>query len=174
MFEYLKDFRAILVTGPQRSGTTLVARMVSFDDGHTYIDEDEIGWQGASQNKEGSLLNAMREQQNIVIQAPACAHICHTSFAHLNDVAVVFVVRDVQDLIASQERIGWEYEQQEMDKYPSREWCLTIAETKYRYWREFQKPIIAYPFEVKYEDLKEHPLWIESREGFAPRQWRVG
>jgi len=170
MFEYLAGFRAILVTGPQRSGTCITARCIAQDLGYKYVDEDDIGWRDASQNKENRLLAITQEGQGIVVQAPACAHIC-TVIGTQDDVAVVFVMRQVEDILASQERIGWPYEDVELNKYPEEYRLGTAAETKYAYWEGVQKPLIRHPFEVEYESLRGHPLWIEDRRGFGPRQW---
>ena len=42
MFEYLKEFPVVLVTGPQRSGTRICAKMIAHDTGHRFVDEREI------------------------------------------------------------------------------------------------------------------------------------
>jgi len=150
----------------------LVARAIAHDLGYTYIDEDNIGWIDVSQNAEGRLVNLMREQQGIVVQAPACAHLCHT-FGSAEDIAVVFVMRPVKDIITSQERIDWQYEKVEIKKYPKENRLATAAETKYAYWENVQRSLIKNSFEVWYEDLSTHLLWVEDRDGFEARQWRV-
>lgn len=161
----------ILVTGPQRSGTTLVAHAIAYDLGLSYCDEDDIGWEGCSQNKEDVLRRTLALGRGYVVQAPACADICHTL---PEDTIIVFVRRDVQDIEKSQERIGWAYEQIEMDKYPPEYHQGSIAETKYHYWESVQRGQIKYPYEIEYESLREHPLWIEDKQEFAARQWHKG
>jgi len=39
MFKYLTKYNHILVTGPQRSGTTIAAKMIAKDTRHKYIKE---------------------------------------------------------------------------------------------------------------------------------------
>ena len=41
VFEHLLNFAVVLVSGPQRSGTTICAKMIAHDTGHTYIPESE-------------------------------------------------------------------------------------------------------------------------------------
>jgi hypothetical protein len=80
--------------------------------------------------------------------------------------------RDVSDIVASQERIGWEWEDLEFWRYPPKFHEQTIADTKYRYWDEVQRSMVWHPFEVEYESLEWHPMWIEKerRVGFKPEQ----
>ena len=42
MFEYMAIHSRIVVTGPQRSGTTITAKMIAHDTGHRYVDEAEF------------------------------------------------------------------------------------------------------------------------------------
>ena len=158
----------ILVTGPQRSGTTLIAHALAQDLGLLYYDEDDIGWEGCSQNNEEALRQVFAYADGCVVQAPACAHICHTL---PEDTIVVFVRRDVQDIEKSQKRIGWAYEQIETDKYPPEYHRGSIAETKYHYWESIQQGQIERSYEIEYESLKDHPLWIEDKQEFTARQW---
>jgi len=160
----------IVVTGPQRSGTTIVAHALAHDLNLTYFDEDDIGWEGATQNNHTALYQLLATNSGYVIQAPACAHICHT---FPQDTVVVFVRRDIEDIIASQERIGWQYEHIELEKYPVEYRAQTIAHTKYLFWESVQRTQIGYAYEIEYESLCGHPLWADSRKDFAPRQWIV-
>ena len=161
----------ILVTGPQRSGTTLVAHALARDLALSYCDEDDIGWEEGGQNKEVVLRRTLAcATGGYVFQGPACAHICHTL---PEDTVVVFMRRDVQDIEKSQKRIEWAYEQIEMDKYPPEYHQGSIAETKYHYWESVQQDQIRYSYEIEYESLREHPLWVEDKQEFTARQWRL-
>ena len=42
MFEWLSEFERIFVTGPQRSGTRICAKMIAHDIGYEFIDETQI------------------------------------------------------------------------------------------------------------------------------------
>src|SRR5690606_33422142 len=110
-------------------------------------------------------------REHVVIQAPACAHVCH---GVKDTTAVVFMMRNVYDIIASRDRIGWAFRDLELSKYPPEFRMATSAETKYLYWERVQKPLVAHQFEIEYESMASHPLWVakERRVGFTPRQWR--
>ena len=170
MFEQLRPFKKIMVTGPQRSGTTICARMIAHDLGLRYIDEDGVGWKSASVMDENALCRLFRLETGFVVQAPAAAHICHQFSAE--DTAIVFMFRNINDIIASQTRIGWPYEDVELSKYGAAHG--PIAQVKYEYWREVQKPQIIHPFEIHYKSLATHPLWVPKaeRSNFKPRQYR--
>ena len=48
---------------------------------------------------------------------------------------------------------------------------MHIAVVKGLDWERVQKPCILHPFEVAYEVLSEHPLWVppEDRNDWGPR-----
>ena len=71
MFEQLCDYRNILVTGPQRSGTRICAQMVAHDTGHGYIDEVQIDTDSLYRLADAFSLN------KVVVQCPACARFIH-------------------------------------------------------------------------------------------------
>lgn len=164
--------RAIMVTGPQRSGTTIIARALAEDLGMLYIDEDDVGWISASVNDDLCLADLFDTEEYFVVQSPACAHICHEIGQDVS-VAIVFVMRSIADIVASQERIGWQYEDVEFDKYPEDMRLDTIAATKYAFWDEVQRSQIANPIEIEYESLAGHPIWVpqKERKDWAAREW---
>lgn len=162
MFEYLAQYPVILVTGPQRAGTTICAKMVAADTGHEYVDEDDYG-----PHNKTLWLHTIVSCENVVVHCPAMCRYVH----RVGDVFVVMVYRNVADIIASQEHIGWgANEALELARYE--EVGRPIAAVKYDFWRKRQRPIIANWLEVEYENLAAHPLWIDERErvGFGPRQ----
>jgi hypothetical protein len=164
------DFANILVTGPQRSGTTIAAHMIAHDLDMCYVDEDDLGWHGSGTNDESLLRKLLAVGVNNVIQAPACAHICHTL---PEDCVVVFMRRDVEDVVASEERIKWGCERVEFQKYPEEYRATPISHSKYLYWEEVQRDNIAHAYEVEYDSLRGHPLWVEKehRKNFGTRQY---
>ncbi len=169
MFEYLAKFKKILVTGPQRSGTTIIARAISYDLDIDYVDEqafeatNHIVWQ-----------EVMSRQASFVVQAPGMCRWAHELPA---EIAVVLCRRDLADIVASQERIGWEHEVFELARYglDAGQDGSTIAVVKYEFWDCCQKFTIQNAFEVQYESLAEHPLWVRRglRAGFNRRQYRL-
>ena len=170
----------ILVTGPQRSGTTIVARILAHELGLDYVDEDDIDIDDYDKAR------AVMRRGNVVLQAPGLCHI-----ADLFE-TVVLVKRPVEDVAASQKRINWRYEGYEKDKYrellkhnpwlPISQGLLDgfpIAVIKYHYWQKWQRKEIERWFglalEVDYDSLEGHPLWVprEQRLDFARRQWSL-
>lgn len=174
MFAYLGEYAVILVTGCQRSGTTICARMIAHDTGLTYVDEDDYGT--TDREAWGQLVG---RAGGCVIHCPAMARYV-TDFGDCDDVVIVWVDRRLADVVASEQRIGWNRGKavgKERDKYadvPGYSKDLPICQIKRRYWAQYQKPAIRHWLEVKYTDLQRHPLWVDDRADFGPRQWNRG
>lgn len=159
------QYDKIVVTGPQRSGTRVCARMIADDTGHKYIDETAIGFYGLSR-----ACKLLKKHEQCVLQCPA---LCR--YAHKFDgekVAIVLMRRDLADIKASEERIGWERHATELARYELEEG--EPAAVKYAFWEERQRDRITNPIEIEYESLAVHPLWVpkEKRARFAPHQTR--
>lgn len=156
MFERLKDYRGIVVTGPHRSGTTITGRMIAYDLDRLYVTESQI------QEQKGRNITPLdieawmdRQREPFVLHGATC-------FAWLTelqrfDIATVFVHRPDAEIIASQKRAGL------TDVHPSQK--------KHR-WRELvERKIIRHPYDVHYhQHLRDHPLWVEDRDGWEERQ----
>ncbi len=155
MFKYLSDYRVVLVTGPQRAGTRIAAKMIAHDTGLTYIDERAIDTDSLYRLSDAIHLGG-------VVQCPAMCRFIHM-FGQNEGLAIVMMMRVVEDIIASQKRIGWHWEPIELAYYETQG---VISEVKYHYWLK-QKPMILHPYEVEYESLSEHPLWLPSEERLA-------
>lgn len=163
------DFANILVTGPQRSGTTIAAHMIAHDLDMCYVDEN-VGLAWAGTHEENLLRKLLTVGVNNVVQAPAYAHVCHTL---PESTVVVFMRRAIEDIIASQERVNWTLESFELRKYPEDYRATPVAHSKYLYWEEVQRDKIAHAYEVEYDSLRGHPLWVADRKGFEARQWQT-
>ena len=92
-----------------------------------------------------------------------------------DDIAVVFMLRNTDEVIQSEQRIDWlhPHNKLEKEKYFSPRSRLPISVLKTRMWRTYQKKLIGErAFELDYESLENHPLWIDKslRENFGPRQ----
>lgn len=175
MFEDLAKYDRIIVTGPQRSGTRICAKMIAHDTGHQYIDEANIGYH-SYENAMTALANLERNSIKAVIQAPG---LCHVAHFFPEDVLIVMMFRRVDDIEASQRRIGWREsgaEARERMKYGALFEQLYISEIKYARWHGHQKERIKRSYEVKYKDLAGHWLWInkERRAEFGPHQTELG
>jgi hypothetical protein len=173
MFEHLAAYDKIVVTGPQRSGTTIAGRMIAHDTGHTYIDENTIGV-----HNHLALFGVLDTRHKIVVQCPALAHTAH-EVGRRGDALVVWMLRGLADIIASQERISWPEEEREKRKYKHLTRVLIAeraAQVKLRYWRDEQQVQCQHWLELNYDSLEGHPLWIPKmlRSKFADRQWTIG
>jgi len=153
MFERLQKFNRIIVTGPQRSGTRICSQMIARELGYQHIDERVFNVEDTVLFKK-CLLNAQ-----YVIHCPAMCFAID-EFCPYN-AAVVMMIRNRDDIIASQRRIGWQYEEHELRKYGEKEG--PICDVKYRKWQQ-QKTMIKNHFEIEYESLKESPMWVEKEK----------
>jgi len=163
MFEKFADFDKILVTGPQRSGTRICAKMIAHDLGYTYIDEDDLHMENLYM-----MDYFLRKKERNVVQCPALCRYIH--IFDWENTAVILIRRNIEDIIASQKRIGWRWEWLELARYDRTEGV--IAEVKYQYWEKYQKRKIKHAFEIDYESLAAHPLWVprDSRQNFKANQ----
>jgi len=156
------------VTGPQRSGTTFLAHAISYDLGIQHIDEVDFQTFDYLQFRE-----VAARSQSWVAQAPALFH-------HLDDLqndfgSAVPVVcrRSVDDIVASQRRINWGAREEGLERQhlriPSGD-QRPIAEIKYEIWDRHKH---SYPHfvEVPYVDLRQHPLYVETRSDFGAKVW---
>ncbi len=181
MFDFLKEHNQIIITGPHRAGTTIATEMIAHDLDYGCLREERVTlfYTLNSRINDNHLNN-----KKTVYQAPLLASQCHT----LPDfVAVVFMIRNVDDIIASEKRINWGEpgvgnEPREMDKYfqyiddPDPNWKnMSIADVKYHVWNTIQKKSIKFAYELEYNKLSEHELWVpkEQRKVFTARQTKL-
>lgn len=155
MFKWLKKYNRIFVTGPQRSGTRICAEIISYDTGHFYIDESDFFVDSLYM-----LFSILHIKKKYVIHCPGLCRYIHMFDA--KDNAIILMRRSLKDIIASQKRIKWSWEWLELTRYDRSEG--KIAEIKYKFWEENQKKRIKNYFEIDYESLKDHPLWVPSSE----------
>jgi hypothetical protein len=168
MFEYLKKFRYVYITGPQRSGTRICSHMVAHDTGFEFIDENKYKYDNLCK-----LIEILNNKSSIIIHGPAIVN--NISSLVTDKDAVIFMRRNIADISASEKRIKWsEYgsERIERAKFPTCE-NKTIAEIKYTYWDKVKHTFNA--FDIEYESLKSHILWIpkEFRKNFDSHQWKL-
>lgn len=166
MFKWLAEYERILVSGPQRSGTRICAKMIAHDTGHRFVDENAIYWDSLMQ-----LTRIFHTTRRFVLQCPTMCR--HVHMFSADDTAIVLMRRDVADIVASQDRIGWKWDEMELGRYDEEDGA--ISEVKYAFWDEHQRAKIKHAFEVSYDDLASHELWIEKadRKGFRSTQTKV-
>jgi hypothetical protein len=171
LVQELKPYNAVLVTGPQRSGTTIGARILAQELGYRYVDENAFGIHDPHR------AYMLMKEGNVVLQAPALCHVA-SDFTHRLHYAVVMMRRPIEDITKSENRIGWRVAYNglnllaEQKKYAEKFGIYGnhIALIKYYCWDMLQKQMCD-SFDLEYESLRGHPLWKEERPDFAPRQF---
>lgn len=165
MFNWLSIYDRVIVSGPQRSGTTICARMIAHDTGFEFMPEERFRVYDRKRYRQ--LLGRTR----IVVQAPTMCRWLHED-ADTNT-AVVMMIRNPHDIEKSQRRIKWKHEGEELANYDA---IGPIALVKYDYWYRTQRRLIEHPYEIHYESLESHPLFVpaEKRKDFEPRQTSAG
>jgi hypothetical protein len=140
--------------------------MIAADTGHEFVDETHF------LIKDSELFRKVLERDNIVVQAP------HMLKDVVDDpppgIFVVLMRRNLDEVHASAERIGWE-ERYGGNTTELRHFGLSegdSAAVKYDYWDRHEK---RFPWAVvDYSSLQAHPLYCppDVRKGFGPLQTR--
>jgi len=171
----LRKFKKVIVTGPQRSGTTIAGKMIAGDLSYRYVDE---GFHSVGSNI-GLLTNFLSDKEKIVVQCPILAFQAHNMPPGW---AVVFMRRNVDDIHRSQKRINWEWDEAEKKQYKKLfaeerpgvniDFNRRISAIKYIFWDSYQKSRVKNKFEIAYESLSTHPMWLskDQRKGFGAKQ----
>lgn len=144
----------IFVTGPQRSGTTIAARILADKLGKTYVDESEY--------------NPVDIPDNAIIQAPfAFKFILELSFS-LPQSFFVIMLRDKNEIVSSMERIEWYKDAIDDPKFYSTyvDNAYDTIDTQLQYLEESRYLLI------NYDSLKSHKLFVDDRKHFTTRQWQ--
>lgn len=175
LFSHLEKYRFILVSGPHRAGTTITAAMIANDLGYEFKED--------VQDELETFSGSHQIYRPTVFHCPSYCHFIH-ELADIPGLAAVMVIRDVDEIIASQRRIPWAFEPTQLNAYrfrtnPKPAFAIQppIATVKYRYWQEIQKPIFGKNgYEIRYEDLKSHSMWVhpEQRKDFTANQLEIG
>src|SRR4051812_34302210 len=103
----LRSAKQILVTGPQRSGTTIGARILAQELGLKFYPEESTGPYNLRRT-----CQLLDQETDFVLQSPGMAAYCH-----LLGIAVVFMRRDVLDIRRSEDRVRWQVQALEHWKY---------------------------------------------------------
>lgn len=182
MFDYLKPYDTILLTGPHRAGTTIAAIMIANDLGYEYHEEEDVFYTYIAKYEwvpPGAPIDQIDLRRYfalvdapLVLRCPAFCSQVHR-YTDVPDLAVVLMRRELSEILASQQRVRWGFEGKELAAYRGHEG--PIARVKYTIWDREQKAILGdRAFELDYESLSQHPLWIpkEERSDFHVRQYR--
>lgn len=168
----LASYRAIAVTGPQRSGTTIASHILADTLNFRQVDEDTFDVVDY-----GMWLNYLTVPSRVVVHCPSMSFAL-TDTMHLRDIAIVFLYRPEPEIEASVKRINLNQEREYL-RYKSRhasfmEVKRTMAGHKYHIWEWTQEPFLPNTFRLYYHDMESHPMWVRDRSSFAPRQWQSG
>lgn len=157
MFEHLSNFNNIVISGPQRSGTRITAKIVAQDTGKFYIDEKDINYH------DYRLLEWYLRLGSVVVQCPGLCHLLHR--IDFDSTLVIVVRRPIDEIIESEYRC-WnkESEKIELAKYGYSNGV--ISHIKYDFWDRVQKSSLSNAGDINYRELKDHPLFISDRQNF--------
>ena len=161
--EQASKYSRVLVSGPQRSGTRITAKIMAHELGYPHVDETDINIYSLSR-----IFDLFASRPNFVLNCPAlssCIHLIDTP-----NTIVLFMMRDTAAIQKSEQRIGWGYyAASELARYFRQNGI--IAEIKYDCWNKFQKPTMQVPFiEFPYTALTPHNMFREERTHFRWNQ----
>lgn len=175
MFEGLKNFPCVVVSGPHRSGTTICGQMIAADTGHRAVREEAFGCSDETNFRE------WLARDGVVLQAPFMAHRLHYlhEIVDPETVVVVFMRRDVAEIQASQDRLDRYLDDTHKDRgggvafYRLRQYHASSPDPSivYENWDK-QKIRLMHWREVEYASLAAHSLWLNDRTQFHFRQTR--
>lgn len=141
----------IIVTGPQRAGSRIAANILASDLGGVFVDELEY---------------RLPLSPRAVVQAPFLLKaVVELSFI-IPNVKFAFMYRTPKDIVKSMKRIEWYQDYTtDPDFYSSYvKHCYEYIDLLKRTLRKDQW------FDVQYESLKTHPLFVQNRAGFTVKQ----
>jgi|DEB0MinimDraft_6_1074348.scaffolds.fasta_scaffold18601_2 hypothetical protein len=171
-------YRTIIVTGPQRSGTTAASQMIAEDLGYEYIDEAHHANEMAMLTRVCLGADGLRDG-GFVLQAPALSW-CIEMLPRVGSVIVVWMQRDRAAVIASQDRIGWtkQWERVELSRYITKWGCDAqerVVDAKVRTWEKKQRSRMrvdtaTLSYESEYFQNHDRFLVQENRDYSHPKQ----
>lgn len=156
MFEHLGRYRNILVTGPHRAGTTICAKMIAADTRKRFVIERDIATPRFAGDTEPDLNSKtvqkwLEDNPDTVLQGATCFR--WLAELQRDTLLTVFVERSTQHIHASQMAYRGRIIDDPEDKR-----------------RQFDMMRIAHRLVVHYDDLRDHPLFVDDRTGWEPRQ----
>jgi hypothetical protein len=172
--EQLKEYTKLIVTGPPRSGTTIVSLILSKKLGYKFI--DETLYNGSDQLKFAMLIH---HQRKMVIHNTSFTKDIH-DVVFTQPTCIVLVKRPIKDILDSLDNTikfmhddtfvgedgmfnGFTEEARELIKkhfgYEGSD--LTLPEVIYDHFEKHKKPTNNY-FEVNYNDFESNELFIRK------------
>jgi len=170
LLDKVKNFDRIVVTGPQRSGTTIISKCFAKDLGYRFINEADFG----TYDFDGAY-ETLKSHEKIVVQCPALSHYCHY-FSNIESCCVIWVKRDINEILDSHRTkkfISMTYDINEIETYKNSFDNIdfnqfdNMWEMKHFIWDNYQSFLTKNSFELEYSSLSDHPDWID----FEDRKW---
>lgn len=155
MFEEIKHSK-VFVMWLARSGTRICARMIAEDTGLEFIDETEWGIIDIPKLK-----HIIKYRDNFVIHAN-CAYAIADELPWL----VIWVNRNLDDVKASMDNIKGDRYKILQNMWNDKPTPKELSMTRQKRLELFAKviPKIKNYKELEYEDLKQHPLWLDKED----------
>ena len=166
MFEYLKKHKIILVTGPQRSGTTICARMIAHDTGHTYIDEQRFQIWDVKKARQ-----IAKDMAPSVVQGPG---LLLDADRFVNVVLMKRRLKDIEKSLRLRARLAETLAKKYYPALLTNDPAKFLPAIMYANYFVTARPKVHNQIDIDYFDLQRHPLWVpeEERKGWRIRQWK--
>lgn len=159
-FHTLDRFNRVLVTGPQRSGTGLVALMVASATNMVYVRYNKM-------RPVPKGIQKFKSTSGIVLHHPS--YVAFLKDVQAEDTAIIFVWRSIDEILDSEIRHKWAGRVVEQvllgigsDVGPAKE--------KQRLWAAGLWSALLNAFTVYYDDLRSHPMFCNDRDDWKINQ----
>ena len=173
--ELFQGYKRIIITGPQRSGTTFTAKAIADTLNYKFVDEAEFGINNFNRFK------SELSEDNIVIQAPAMSSMVHMAAGE--DDLVVFMSRKWSDILKSVYKkngrlSNWIFQDtmyelekshiQKVDPNINSVYDLIVDRNSYylncfyALWKEYFSKQIPNSIALNYESMNKHPMWVNK------------
>jgi len=163
--EKCKSFRKVLVTGPQRSGTTFASKALSTALGYRWIDEKAY-----QVHNEIEFSNLIQDSNKYVIHCPAMSHLLPLNFYHT---ITIWMDRNILEVIKSEDRINWHLNEfwneknKAIRRFPFHTSLISDFPNnklmKDWIWNNLQKPHTQNYIELNYKHLRKVDGFIKSK-----------
>lgn len=167
-----KGYNIIIVTGPQRSGTTICARMIGHDLGLNYVDEGRFEvW------KVEKARAAIARHDPCVVQAPGLLRQVNKVVNGYGDKACVVLMRrkprEITDSLKRHPKVVHYASLIWMEVFGTDARAEALPLLMYAWWDWHMKYRVPNKVEIYYDALAEHRFWVpkEERTGWEVRQY---
>ena len=179
LLSVVRNYRMIVVSGVQRSGTHIMTKILAKELGWSYVYNSDY-----NTNITGDWAKMVLHSKSIVLHCPQMTHLLHLV---PDDVAVVYMYRPLDEIEVSFDRVNpgevacsitsqmLFYSQMPgvFGQQKGEKWTLV----RNTYWEGYQRFILrGRGFSFYYHDLEEHPLFVgkPERTGWTMNQTEKG